>query len=48
MNLCDGTRSSLDVTAILKERHPEISGIGSDIHDFLDEMRRLGVTQYAK
>jgi len=45
--LCDGERCADDVAQELRARHPEASGIEADVHDFLDEMRRLGVLERA-
>jgi pyrroloquinoline-quinone synthase len=41
--LCDGRRRAVDVVATLRERHPEVPGLADDVHEFLGEMRRLGV-----
>jgi coenzyme PQQ biosynthesis protein PqqD len=43
--LCDGTRSALDIVATLRDVHPDVEGLADDIHDFLDEMVRLGVLE---
>ncbi len=41
--LCDGSRSALAVAAELRERHPEVEHLESDVHDFLEQMEKLGV-----
>ncbi len=47
LDLCDGTRSALQVAAELERRHPEEEGVADDAHDFLAEMERLGVLERA-
>lgn len=41
--LCDGRRRPVDVAAALRARHPDVADLEADVHDFLDEMLRLGV-----
>ncbi len=43
LELCDGTRSSDAVATALRERHPQVEHITSDVHEFLDQMEQLGV-----
>jgi pyrroloquinoline-quinone synthase len=43
LDLCDGARSADAVARELRRRHPDDPGIVPDVHDFLDEMERLGV-----
>jgi pyrroloquinoline-quinone synthase len=43
--LCDGKRTAIAIAAALCERHPEIAHVADDVHDFLDEMVRLGVLE---
>jgi pyrroloquinoline-quinone synthase len=43
--LCDGRRSALAIAAAMSERHAGAAGIRDDVHDFLDEMVRLGVLE---
>ena len=43
LELCDGKRSAVAIASALRERHPDVAGIEADVHEFLDEMRRLGV-----
>ena len=38
-------RSAIEIAAALRERHPEIANVADDVHDFLDEMVRLGVLE---
>ena len=46
--LVDGKRSALAIAATVRERHPEIDRVADDVHDFLDEMVRLGVLERAR
>ncbi len=43
LKLCDGTRTSDAIAVALRNRHPEIEHITTDVHEFLDQMERLGV-----
>ena len=43
--LVDGKRSALAIAETLHARHPEIAHVADDVHDFLDEMVRLGVLE---
>jgi len=43
--LCDGKRSAIAIAAALRERHPEVAQLADDVHDFLDEMVKLGVLE---
>jgi pyrroloquinoline-quinone synthase len=43
--LVDGKRSALAIAEALHARHPEIAHVADDVHDFLDEMVRLGVLE---
>lgn len=43
LQLCDGTRTSEAVAAVLRERHPGALHLHGDVHEFLDQMERLGV-----
>jgi pyrroloquinoline-quinone synthase len=45
LSLCDGSRSAAAIAAALHRRHPEVEAVESDVHDFLDQMRRLGVLE---
>jgi pyrroloquinoline-quinone synthase len=45
LELCDGERSALEIAEVLCARHPEEDGVADDAHDFLAEMRRLGVLE---
>ena len=40
--LCNGERSSNDITQILCERYPESEGIGAEVDRFIAEMVELG------
>ena len=41
--LCDGKRSAHSIAAALRERHPDVERIETDVHDFFAQMERLGV-----
>jgi len=43
--LVDGKRSAIGIAATLRERHPDVPHVADDVHDFLDEMVRLGVLE---
>jgi len=47
LDLCDGERSSQAVAGALRALHPEADDIETDVHDFLDEMQRIGVLERA-
>jgi pyrroloquinoline-quinone synthase len=41
--LCDGERSAVEIADALRERHPEVTGLANDVHEFLASMHELGV-----
>jgi pyrroloquinoline-quinone synthase len=41
--LCDGGRSSEAIARVLHDRHPEVPHLLIDVHEFLEQMTRLGV-----
>ncbi|MEE9608491.1 MAG: pyrroloquinoline-quinone synthase PqqC [Myxococcota bacterium] len=41
--LCDGERTAATIALELRRRHPEVEQLESDVHEFLTQMRRLGV-----
>jgi pyrroloquinoline-quinone synthase len=43
LELCDGARTADAVAREERRRHPDVDGVASDVHGFLDEMERLGV-----
>jgi pyrroloquinoline-quinone synthase len=43
--LVDGKRSAIEIAAAVRERHPEIEHVADDVHDFLDEMVKLGALE---
>jgi pyrroloquinoline-quinone synthase len=43
--LCDGERTAEAIAGELGGRHPDVEDLASDVHRFLDEMRRLGVLE---
>ncbi len=42
---CDGEHTGIAIAAAMRERHPDAERIADDVHDFLDEMVRLGVLE---
>jgi pyrroloquinoline-quinone synthase len=45
LSLCDGKRTAIAIAAALRERHPDVARLADDVHDFLDEMVKLGVLE---
>ena len=45
LTLCDGKRTAIEIAAAVSARHPDIERVADDVHDFLDEMVRLGVLE---
>jgi len=43
LTLCDGERSAVAIAKQLRQRHPEVEGLASDVYEFLANMERLGV-----
>jgi pyrroloquinoline-quinone synthase len=43
LGLCDGARSSDEIATALHARHPDVEQLRPDVHEFLDQMERLGV-----
>jgi pyrroloquinoline-quinone synthase len=43
--LVDGKRTAIAIAAAVRERHPDVEHVADDVHDFLDEMVRLGVLE---
>ena len=43
--LVDGKRTAIEVADAVRERHPDAPHVADDVHDFLDEMVRLGVLE---
>ena len=43
LELCDGERSVEGAVAVLARRHPEVEHLEADVHDFVEQMERLGV-----
>ena len=43
--MCDGSRTANAIAGDLRRRHPEVHAVESDVHDFLDQMRQLGVLE---
>ncbi len=44
---CDGARSVEAVAAVLRERHPDVDHLESDVFDFVEQMETLGVLEGA-
>jgi len=47
LSLCDGTRSAVALAAELRARHPEVERLEADVHEFLEQMKTLGVLERA-
>ncbi len=47
LELCTGERSADEIAIELGRRHPSAEGVVDEVHRFLAEMRRQGVTRYA-
>jgi pyrroloquinoline-quinone synthase len=45
--LCDGARSASGIAELLRQRHPGVPGLVSDVHEFFASMQRLGVLELA-
>ena len=45
LELMGDERSLEGVLATLAERHPEVEHLEEDVHDFVEQMERLGVLQ---
>jgi len=45
LHLCNGQRTAVEIAETLRARHPEVPNLTRDLHDFLDEMARLGVVE---
>jgi pyrroloquinoline-quinone synthase len=43
--LVDGKRTAIEIAAAVRGRHPDVERVADDVHDFLDEMVRLGVLE---
>lgn len=43
LQLCDGALSSEGVATALRARHPDVEHLHTDVHEFLDQMEKLGV-----
>jgi pyrroloquinoline-quinone synthase len=43
--LCDGSRSAVEIASELHRRHENVEHIESDVHEFLEQMTRLGVLE---
>ena len=43
LQLCDGTLTSDGVAMALRARHAEIPHLTTDVHEFLEQMEKLGV-----
>jgi pyrroloquinoline-quinone synthase len=43
--LVDGKRTALEIAAAVRGVHPDVDHVADDVHDFTDEMVRLGVLQ---
>jgi len=43
LQLCDGALSSEGVAMALRAHHPDVPHLSTDVHEFLDQMEKLGV-----
>jgi pyrroloquinoline-quinone synthase len=43
LELCDGERNAVEIAQELSLRHPDVSDLRGDVHEFLASMERLGV-----
>jgi pyrroloquinoline-quinone synthase len=43
--LVDGKRTAIEIAVAVRDRHPEALRVADDVHDFLDEMMKLGVLE---
>jgi pyrroloquinoline-quinone synthase len=41
----DGKRTALEIAAVVRGVHPDVDHVADDVHDFTDEMVRLGVLE---
>jgi pyrroloquinoline-quinone synthase len=48
VSLCDGRRTTDEVIAELRERHPAVEGLGDDVYAFVDRMLELGVLELSE
>jgi pyrroloquinoline-quinone synthase len=46
--LCDGTRRAIAIATLLRSRHPEVAQLESDVHEFLEQMKKLGVVEHLR
>ena len=47
LRLCDGERTAAAIVDTLRAAHPSVETLESDVHEFIDRMRRLGVLESA-
>jgi len=45
LSLCDGEHTAIEIVDTMRRRHPDAPTLPADVHDFLDEMTRLGVLE---
>ena len=43
--LVDGQRIAIEIARAVRDRHPDVERVADDVHDFLDEMVKLGVLE---
>jgi len=43
LQLCDGERATQALVEVLLDRHPGVEHLAEDVHDFLENMARIGV-----
>jgi len=45
LSLCDGSRTAVALAGELRRRHPQVELLESDVHQFLEQMTKLGVLE---
>jgi pyrroloquinoline-quinone synthase len=45
LSFVDGQHTAIEIAAAVRNRHPDVPRVADDVHDFLDEMVRLGVLE---
>jgi pyrroloquinoline-quinone synthase len=45
LDRCDGVRTAEGIAEGLRREHPEVAELENDVHEFLEEMERLGVLE---
>jgi pyrroloquinoline-quinone synthase len=48
LDLCDAERTSVEIARRLAREHPELESVWDDVHDFIEQMEKLGVLERAR